>query len=243
MTWFNRLKLLGGAVLVTVLVAAFTVVFTQRQGEAKSTSASIAAEEYAVGTDYGGTVTAQHVKLGDHVKKGEKLFEVQSLALLQDLKRNPVKLSTASYSVRKDGTMIFKSTVSGTVATMTAKLGDFVQSGSDLATIYKAHTLSVVSDYTLTPRDYQRIEQNGRVDLVLPNQTSLVGHVQQVSVRTTGGQAQAEIKVTSDQLVQGAYNGLVTPGTPVTAELHLRQDGLFAGPTDAALEFLRKVGL
>ena len=243
MTWINRLKLLTGVLVVTAIVAACTLVFTQRQSQVASTSASITAQQYAVGTDYGGTVTAAYVATGDRVKRGEKLFEVQSLALLQDLQRNPVKLTTASYTIRKDGTMIFKSTVNGTVARVLAKEGDFVQPGADLATIYKAGTLTVTADYTLTPNDYERVQTGGRVDLILPNQSVLPGAAEQVSVRTVGGQAQAEIEVKSDRLVQGADNGLVTPGTPVIATLHLRQDGVFAGPSDAAREFLRKVGL
>ena len=32
-------------------------------------------------------------------------------------------------------------------------------------------------------------------------------------------------------------------GTPVTAQVHLRDDGILAGPTASALAFLTKVGL
>ena len=35
---------------------------------------------------------------------------------------------------------------------------------------------------------------------------------------------------------------LAVPGTPVSATLSLRDDGPLAGPTDAAFDFLRKIG-
>ncbi|BDZ45797.1 HlyD family efflux transporter periplasmic adaptor subunit [Naasia aerilata] len=243
MTWANRLKLGAGLLLVVALVATLTVIFTHRQAEVASTSATIAADTYQVGTDYGGTVTMQNVSVGDEVVVGQFLFQVQSLSLLQDLQQGLVSFDTASYSVAEDGTMTFKATVAGTVATVDTKLGDFIQAGAKLATIDRADSLFVTGDYTLTPRDYERIDDGADVDLILPNQTTVPGRVEQVTVRTEDGQAQAQIKVSSDYLVQGAYNGLVTPGTPVDATLHLRQDGIFAGAIDASVGFLRQIGL
>jgi multidrug resistance efflux pump len=243
MTWANRLKLGLGLLLVVALAAVFTVIFTQRQSEVTSTSATIAADTYAVGTDYGGTVIVQNVNVGDPVAAGDVLFVVQSLSLLQDLQQNLVTFDTASYSVQPDGTMTFKATVPGIIADIDTKLGDFVQAGAELATINRADSLYVVGDYTLTPRDYERIEEGAPVDLILPNQTTLEGKVEEIAVRTADGQAQAEIKIASDYLVQGAYSGLVTPGTPVDAALHLRQDGVFAGVLDASADFLQQIGL
>jgi multidrug resistance efflux pump len=139
--------------------------------------------------------------------------------------------------------MTFKATVSGTVSKVQVKQGDYVQPGSDLVTIDKARSLYVTGDYTLSPRDYERVEAGGSVDLVLPNQKVLPGRVEAVTVRTTQGQAQAQITVSSAELTEGAYSGLVTPGTPVTATLHLRQDDLFAGARDAGNDFLHKIGI
>ena len=89
MTWMNRLKMTAGMLVVLVLVAAFTMIFTQRQQQVNSTSAEIAAQEYSVGTDYSGTITRSYVENGDEVKEGDTLFEVQSLSLLQDISRRP----------------------------------------------------------------------------------------------------------------------------------------------------------
>ncbi len=243
MTFLNRLKLVGGLIAVVVLVGVFTLVFNQRQNEVQSTSASITADSYAVGTDYGGTVTEQYVQVGDRVQPGQKLFQVRSLSLLQELNRNPVSFDTATYSVRKDGTMTFKATVAGTVGKVTTKQNDYVQPGDDLAVVYKADSLYAVADYVLTPRDYERLEQGAAVDLVLPNRKALQGTVESVAVRTTNGQAQTELKVASSGLVQGADNGLITPGAPLSATVHLRQDGILNEAQNAGFDFLKRIGL
>lgn len=243
MTWLNRLKLVGGLIAVTALVGAFTLVFNQRQNGVQSTSASITADSYTVGTDYGGTVTKQYVQVGDAVKPGQALFRVRSLSLLQELNRNPVSFSTATYSVRKDGTMTFKATVAGTVGKIGTKQNDYVQPGEDLATVYKAGSLYVVADYALTPRDYERLEKGAAVDLVLPNRTILPGRVQSISVRTTNGQAQTQARIASRGLVQGSGSGLVTPGAPISATVHLRQDGALNQAQNATFDLLRRIGL
>lgn len=243
MTWGNRIRLLLGLVAVVAIVAGCTALFTRRQAEVTSTSATIAADQYGIGTDYGGTVVSQHVRRGQTVHAGQVLFQVRSLALMQEILRNPVTFDTAGYTVARNGTMTFKATVAGTVSAVKVKQGDYVQPGSDLVTIDKARSLYVTGDYTLSPRDYERVEAGGAVDLMLPNQKVLPGRVEAVTVRTTQGQAQAQITVSSAQLTEGAYSGLVSPGTPVTATLHLRQDDVFAGARDAGTAFLRKIGI
>jgi multidrug resistance efflux pump len=243
MTWMNRLKLTAGILVVLVLVAGSTMIFTQRQQQAISTSAEIAAQEYSVGSDYSGTITQSFVENGDTVEEGDTLFEVQSLSLLQDIDKGLVTYDTATYSVAADGLLTLKAAVDGTVADVTLKEGSFVQAGASLATIDKSDTLFVRADFVLTPRDYERIVPGAVVDLQLPNQTSVVGTVSEVTVETQDGSAETTLQVASDELVQGSFGGLVSPGTPVTAKLHLRDDGVLAGPTDAVQGFLRQIGI
>jgi multidrug resistance efflux pump len=243
MTWANRLKLTAGVVIIVALVAVFTGIFTQRQQQVQSTSAEISAQEYAVGTDYSGTIVKSYVETGDTVKQGDVLFEVQSLSLLQDIAKNLVTYDTPTYSVSQEGVMTFKAAVAGTVSKIDTKEGGFVQAGADLATIDKQKSLFVTADFTLTPRDYERIQDGAAVDLMLPNQTTVPGTVRLVSVETKDGNAATTIEVASTDLVEGAYSGLVTPGTPVQATLHLRDDGVLAGPMDSVRDFMRQIGV
>ena len=243
MTWMNRLKLTTGILVVFVIVAASTMIFTQRQQQAYSMSAEIAAQEYSVGTDYSGTITKSFVENGQSVKEGDTLFELQSLSLLQDIQMGLVTYETSTYSVDDAGVLTLKAAVDGTVADVVLKEGGFVQAGGTLATIDKSGTLFVKADFVLTPRDYERIVEGAEVDLTLPNQTSVAGRVSEVAVETKDGSAETTLQVASDDLVEGSYAGLVTPGTPVTAKLHLRNDGVLAGPADSMQGFLRQIGL
>ena len=243
MTWANRLKLLLGLIVVVALVATFTLVFNQRQQRATSTSASIGAESYPVGTDYGGIVTRQYVKAGDTVEQGQKLFDVQSLRLQQDVAAGLVTATSAAYPVSRDGTATLVATVSGRISSIIVEQGAFAQAGAVLAHIDRAGTLYVTADFTLTARDYARISDGAAVQILLPNQRTLQGKVGRIEVQTVNGSAQSTIHVVSGQLVEGSDNGLVSPGTPVVATLHLRDDGILSGPSDALADLLRKIGL
>lgn len=243
MTWASRLKLLLGLVAVTAVVAVSTFVFNQRQSEAPSASAAITAETYAVGTDYGGTVTKQYVKVGQVVHVGQPLFQVRSLSLLQDLSRNPVSFSTATYSVRRDGTMTFKATAAGTVGTINAMQNDYVQPGTNLATINRSGSLFVRADFVLTPQQYEQLRTGQRADIVLPDRTVLHGTVQSIQVKTVAGQAHTQVHVASTGLREGADNGLVVPGAPVDTTVHLIPQGVLASMQNGAFDLMRRVGL
>ena len=132
MTWTNRLRLFAGLIVVLVVVAAFTLVFNQRQSAVASTSAAIAAQEYAVGTDYGGTVTKEFVEEGDVVQKGAKLLQVQSLQLAQDIDKEIVTADTktTAYTTEQSGLLTFIAEVSGPIATLPVQTGGYRQSGA-----------------------------------------------------------------------------------------------------------------
>ena len=243
MTWASRFKLLLGLIGVTALVGACTFVFDQRQSEAPSTSAEISADAYTIGTDYGGTVTRQYVHVGETVKKGQPLFQVRSLSLLQELSRNPVSFSTATYTVRSDGTMTFTATTAGTVGAVDAKQNDYVQPGQDLATIDKSGTLFVDAQFVLTPRQYEQLQTGERADIVLPDRSILSGTVQGIQVKTKNGQAQTRVHISSPDLARGGHNGLVTPGSPVDATVHMAHQGVLDAVQSSAFDLVRRNGL
>ena len=243
MTWASRAKLFLGLIMVVIIVGILTIVFNQRQSQSVSSTAFIDAVHYPVGIDYGGTVISSDVKNGDHVTKGETLFTLQSSSLQADLQRGLLKPNTISYSVTEAGVITLTAAVTGTVTGVSTQAGSFVQAGQVLASIDKAGSLFVSAQYTLSPRDYSRIGTGASVDILLPNQTTVAGRVSSIDVTTVQGTAKTTIKIQSDRLIDGAYNDLVKPGTPVSASLTLRNDGIFAGVEDGATDFLRKIGL
>lgn len=243
MTWSNRLRMVGGILVVLVIVAALTVVFNQRQSQVASTSASIEAKRYPVGLDYGGTVTTADVENGDRVAVGDTLFTLQSPSLESDLAKGLFKPTTAAYTVRDDGTIVMTASVAGTISDLSTESGSFVQAGQVLATIDASGSLFVKAEYVLSARDYSRLEDGAKVDILLPNQQVVAGAVVSIDVETSDGEAESTVLVHSDGLVDGAYNGLVKRGTPVTATLRLRDDGVFSGVTDGVQDFMRKIGV
>lgn len=243
MTWGNRFRMLFGTLGVVVLVAGLTLVFNQRQHSATSETATITAVDYPVGSTYPGTVTQVAVKDGDVVRTGDPLVSVRSASLLHDLRQGLVTAKSLGYSVSRSGVISFESAVDGTVHGLKVRPGMFVQSGGTLVTVAKAGSLTVAAKVLLTPTDYGRLSRGANVDLLLPNQRTVEGRVDELSVTTTGDQALAQLVVSSDRLVDGSEDGLVQAGTPVTATVHLRDDGPLAGVADAGMALLQKVGL
>lgn len=239
MTWAGRLRLWGGLLAVLVLVAACTLVFNQRQQRAVSTSATILAQAYPVGTDYGGIVVRQLIEEGDEVRAGAALFEVRSLQLQRDLATGIVEAE----DIAADGTTTIRSTVDGTVASVEVVQGGYAQAGAVLAQIHREGSLFVEAEFRLSARDYGRVSRGSSVALLLPDQRELHGEVEQIDVETVGGEAESTVRVVSPQIAEGDESGLIAAGTPVTATPRLRDDGPLAGVSDALADLLRKIGL
>ena len=243
MTWGNRFRLFIGLVVVVVIVLGLTLILSQRETEVESRSAAVQAITYSVGSDYAGTVIAQNVNQGDTVKTGQPLLTIQSATLAAALASKTKVPTSTAYTVAAPGTLTLLATEPGIVSTIGAHAGGFVSAGSALATVDRAGSLSVLADFHLDPYDFSRIQRGAKVDLILPNQQKLVGTVSRISVTTIGGKADASVVVRSAQLVRGTHNGLVVPGTPISATLHLRADGLLGGLRESFVSLLAKLGL
>lgn len=239
MTWRARGNLALGLVVTLVIVAACTLLFTQRQNSVRSISATIVAQEYPVGTDYGGLVTAQFAHAGDHVTAGEALFEVSSPQLQRDIATGVVSDSAGD----ADGTTTITATVDGILSDIRVPQGGFAQSGGVLATVSRDASLSVEGEFLLTPRDYARIAVGTTAEVELPNRSTLTAGVSSVEVATTDGRAAATVTLTSDELTDATADGIFQPGTPVVVTLRLRDDGPLAGLHDTLADFIAKVGL
>ena len=225
MTWGNRIRLTSGLILVVVVAALATYHLNQTEALASSSSAQIAAKTYAVGSPYAGLVVDQPVEVGATVKAGDTLFVVNSAALHHDIAIGLGPASSAAAIVDPQGDLIVRATGPGVVRELSATRGTFVQASGEMARVEKSGTLYVLADYVLSAKEYARIPEHAAITIVLPNQQRIPGHVDRVDVTTVANKAQATITVASDQLVAGAANGLVSAGTPVTAELHLRNEG------------------
>jgi len=242
MTWANRFRLWGGLLGVAVLVAAFTVVFAQRQAAAVSQSAEILAATYDVGTDYGGTIVAVNAEVGDEVTAGDVVFEIDSARLRRDIADELVDAAQLE-NVTEEGHYLVLATVDGILASLEVQPGGYAQDGSMLGTLYDADSVSVVAQFSMTRRDFGRVATGASVELLLPDEREVTGTVESVEVLTVQGEAQATVVITSDELQDAAWDGLIIPGAPVQAEVQLRDDGILSGVRDMLTDFLRGIGL
>ena len=158
MSWRNRIRLVAGLVVVLLVVATLTLVVNQRARQAFSMNARVVADQYHVGSDYGGVVVQQYVEIGDDVRAGDKLFTISSLGLQKDLTNGLDPVSTEAYVIDRDrGLVTYRATVDGTVTTLNALEGSFVGGGDDMAEITAGGTQYVTAEFTLPPKDYARI--------------------------------------------------------------------------------------
>ncbi|GIG40752.1 HlyD family efflux transporter periplasmic adaptor subunit [Cellulomonas phragmiteti] len=226
MTWASRIRLLAGTFLVLVVAALATYHLNETRGRATSSSAQILAQTYAVGSPYAGLVADHLVDVGDEVEEGDPLFVIDSAGLTYDLAHGLVTDPPEFTSLDDQGRLVVLATGDGRVTQLTATRGTFVPTASTLATVQREDTLYVQGEYTLTAKEYARLPDGADVTITLPNESTLAGRVQRVDVTTVDGQAQAVVRITSDELVDGADNGLVTAGTPVVAQIALTNDGV-----------------
>lgn len=254
MTWRGRIRLGLGLLGVVALTAVLTMVLNARNGVVESRSAALAAETYPVGTDYGGTLVAQLVQIGDQVAAGQPMFELRSSAVQRDVAQRLVDTGALPYELRADGTLVLAASDAGRVASLTYPLGSFVPANSTIATVQRAGSLYIEGEFVLTAQDYARLAPDATLEVLLPSNRSVDAQVRRIQVQTEDGEARTEVEAYSAQLGDATADGLFAVGSPVTATLHLRNDGLVTDATawvlgridvaaDAATSVLRRIGL
>lgn len=226
MTWANRFRLTLGLVAVVALGAWLTFYLNDSKAIATSSSAQIESKTYAVGSQYAGLVVDQLVEQGDVVTEGTPLFVIDSATLRHDVSIGFTPGEMPGQRINAAGQVEVLATGPGTVAKIEATRGTFVPAAAVLAQVEKEGSLYVKAEYTLTAKEYARIDEDAAVSIVLPNEQTVSGHVAGIEVQTVASKAQAIVTVESDKLVAGKANGLMAAGTPVNAELQLKNDGV-----------------
>lgn len=242
MTWGNRFRLAVGLIAVLVVAALGTYHLNETRGVAESSSAQIAADSYTVGAAYAGLVVDQLVEVGQVVAENDALFVIESATLQHDIAVGLVPSGAIGEDLDEQGRFVVRATGPGTVTELDAAAGTFVQASSEVATVQKAASLYVQAEYELGTQEYARLADDARVTIVLPDERELTGRVDGLSVTTAGGRAQVVVRVTSPALTDDAHDDpLVAAGTPVTARLHLRNDGVVTRVSAAVERFVREV--
>jgi multidrug resistance efflux pump len=241
MTWGSRFRLLAGTLVVLVIAALATYKLNENKGVAASDSAQILGKTYDIGTPYAGLVVDQLVEVGDEVAEGEPMFVVDSASLQYDIVNGFAKPATTATQIDAEGRLVILATGNGTVTELGADRGTFVQAASKLATVQRENTLYVQAEYTLTANEYARVDDRATASVELPNHRTIQAQVSKVQVETVGGEAQAVMTLTGPELKDGAQNGLVSSGTPVTATLQLSNDGVVTRTADAIKSYVEGI--
>ena len=79
--------------------------------------------------------------------------------------------------------------------------------------------------------------EGAMVTLELPNSETISGTVDSFEVETVDGHARAVVTVSSTDLAYGGHGGLVAPGTPISAEMKLRNDDVLARLVGSVRDF------
>ncbi|UZN02907.1 HlyD family efflux transporter periplasmic adaptor subunit [Cellulomonas sp. S1-8] len=242
MTWSSRIRLFAGTLVVLVVAALATLHLNDSRGLATSSSAQILAQTYAVGTPYAGLVADQLADVGDDVAEGDPLFVIDSASLTYDLANGLVSDPPEFTALDEQGRLVVLASGAGRLTEVAAERGTFVPPASTLATVQREGMLHVQGEYTLTAKEYARLPDGADVTITLPNESTLAGRVEQVEVTTVDGQAQAVVRISSTELVDGADNGLVSAGTPVVAQIALTNDGLVTNVAESVRSYVDGFG-
>nr|WP_297429762.1 HlyD family efflux transporter periplasmic adaptor subunit [uncultured Actinotalea sp.] len=233
MTWFNRFKLLFGLVAVVAVAGVALVQLDSDRGRATSTTAQIAADSYTLGTPYSGTVIAQPAEVGQPVAEGDPVFVIDSPALELEIAEGLID-PEGNANIDPEGNFLIRANTPGVLTETQVATGAFVQASSELATVQAEGSLQVEAAYDMTASQYGRLSDDAPVRLVLPDGRELTGSTEDVSVEPTeSGGSRVVLSVVSDELSALAREDrLITTGTPVTAVVELRNEGVVAQISD-----------
>jgi hypothetical protein len=187
---------------------------------AHSSKAVFAADTSSIGTDYPGLIVKQNVEEGDKVTKGQILFEIKSAQLSEAIANKTVTISSLPFSVDPTtNNILLKSSDDGVVQKITNRLGSFAPAGGIVATVNTVGSLYVVANFKLSPPDYARISKESRLNITLPDNTSMEAVVFDIALVSNGSQVDTVVKARIKNADISDFRFSV--GTPVQATLQL----------------------
>jgi hypothetical protein len=229
MTWSTRIKLALGIAAMLLLVGVLGMRLDAEVRTVHAVEGQLAAQEYAVGTDYSGVLVDQYVSPGDVVRPGDPLFALKSSRLRRDLANGLIQAKDSTYRIRDGNTLVFIASAAGKVQSAGHLEGAFVPANTVIATIEVADSLHVRADFRLRPAEYALIREADRMTVTLPNGSTVPASITDVSVAADDNIAHTAVRADPEDLADEAIFGA---GTPVTTSIELPGRGLVAGITD-----------
>lgn len=220
MKFTSRLKFFFGIIIVLALVGALVLYLINSMSTVESYKAVLAADTSSLGTDYPGLIVKQNAEVGDKVKKGETLFEVNSAQLNGALNNGTASLRTLPFSVDPNsGNILIKAPDDGVVSKVFFPNGSFVPTGGIIANINTVGSLYVVATFKLSPPDYARINKHTTLSLTFPDNTTMQATVFDITLVSDGDRADTVMRARLKNADISDFRFSV--GTPVQATLKL----------------------
>lgn len=237
MTFFGRLRLFGGILLVIAICGALFLYLQNSMSRVTSREAYIDADSYTVGLDYSGVVEVQYKQQGDIVKAGDALFEIRSASLSDAIRSNQVTAANLLYSINSKGRVVITASADGRVREISHGQGTFVPANEKLATIDLANSAYVRATYKLSAPDYARLGTNSRILVSLPDGVKVPGKVYDVSFATVDREVLTTVRARID--TSKVNHWLLSSGTPVQTVLYLDDNSLYTQLSRAVTTAIR----
>lgn len=183
---------------------------------------SISADSYVLGLEYSGIITQEPVKEGQYVKKGDTLAYIKSSSLLSDLNSSKITKSDLSYPLSSSNEIILQATQDGQLENVNYLSGSYVPANQNIFKITAAQAPYVVSRYSLSREDFQKLSINTELQIKLPNGRLVKSPIQQITVDNSTVTAGSTVIVNIKSLIDPDRNLLA--GSPVIATLHLDKE-------------------
>lgn len=209
--------------MVFALVAFGLVLYVDSSRSViSSQKAELKTNSYIVGLDFSGVILQQLVKEGDVVQSGQRLFVIKSATLTENINNKNLSANDLLYPLDSEGNVVITSAQAGLVEKVNFQQGSFFPANEELATISDANSVYVSASYKMAPRDFNTISKDSRVKVKLPDGSSVEGMLQSTKVISQSDVVVIEIEAKLEGLNANGFRTL--NGTPVTAELTIRED-------------------
>lgn len=215
----NRLRFFIGIAVVIGIVAALFLYLNFSMSNIQSQKATLETDSYAVVSEYGGVLQRSYVNPGDAVKKGDKLFELDSQSLTQALRNDQVEQDSLPFEVTKSGSIILLATVPGEVQQTNFAVGAFIAPNVEIATIATEDSQYITARYLLNAPDYARINRDNPVHVTLPDNTRLEAKVFDITLEQDNEQIYTVVKARLPE--DAAILPTFSSGTPVSTTWQL----------------------
>ena len=237
MNWISKFRFLFGIALVFGIIAVLFVYLNYSMSNIRSRSATLELDQYAVSANYGGVLRQVYVQVGDSVKEGDRLFELNSPELVQALADKRIERDSLLFELTDNGNILLKATADGEVREVNYSRGSFVETNRDIAVIAINNTDYVTGKFVLNAPDYARIDRANPIEVTLPDNTKLDARVFDITLAQEGDIVYTVVKarLNNTDNVQPTF----TAGTPVTAGWKLTNNGFLETVSEVLRSFVK----